>query len=85
MEVETLPTAKQTIQNGGNKPMLPKVKDSVKDGNCVYVSAKQLFNIIQERKENILIIDCRSEKDYKESKLRYEPCVNVPEEIIREG
>lgn len=50
-----------------------------------FISAKELFCIIQSERNNALVIDCRPEKDFQESKLKYAHCVNVPEEIIRNG
>lgn len=50
-----------------------------------FVSVKELYGIIKDETNNVLVIDCRPENDFAESKLQYAHCVNVPEEIIRPG
>lgn len=86
MKNETLPVISN--QNGSNnklKSPLPIVNDSQTVSNNGFVSAKELFWIIQDGRNTVLIIDCRPEMDFRESRLKYVHCVNVPEEIIKNG
>lgn len=84
MEIDSTPRTENGSNNKSKSP-LPKANDSQVLSSHGFISAKQLFNIIQGDRNNVLIIDCRSEKDYNESKLKYLHCVNISEEIIKDG
>ncbi|KAG4072222.1 hypothetical protein HA402_007632 [Bradysia odoriphaga] len=84
---ETLPAINSQQNGSSNKSRSPiSVPDLSQNDSCRgFVSTKELFRIIEDGQNNVLIIDCRPENDFNESKLKYIHCVNVPEEIIRNG
>lgn len=75
---------KRNDSNNKSKSPLPKEIDSQQAYDSEYISAKELYTLIQNG-NNGLIMDCRPQKDYQESRLKYEHCVNVPEDVIAEG
>ncbi|KAJ6634713.1 Ubiquitin carboxyl-terminal hydrolase 8, partial [Pseudolycoriella hygida] len=81
--VETIPPVKEQNESNSNS-LLPTRKSEPVLSN-EFISCQELFTIIRDGRNNVLIIDCRSEEDYNSSKLRYDHCVNVPEEIIQSG
>lgn len=58
-------------------PIISHVKDSI--------DAKELFEMITNSKLSMLIMDCRSEKDFEDSRIRYTFMVNVPESLLVPG
>lgn len=48
------------------------------------IDCKTLFNLIQSN-HKLLIMDCRSEEDYEQSKINYKYMINVPEKILKLG
>lgn len=58
-------------------PIISHVKDSI--------DAKELFEMITNPKLSMLIMDCRSEKDFEDSRIRYTFMVNVPESLLVPG
>lgn len=91
MKVEpSTPATDNNWQNGSknkSKSPLPIAPNELPQNvtSRGFVSAKELFGIIRDGHNNVLVIDCRSENDFSESKLKYDHLVNVPEEIIRNG
>ncbi|XP_052864948.1 ubiquitin carboxyl-terminal hydrolase 8 isoform X2 [Anopheles cruzii] len=49
------------------------------------VSATELHGMMNDNRVSLLIMDCRSEKDFNESHLRYAYLVNVPEHLLVAG
>lgn len=47
------------------------------------IDRQELFNMIQ--RQNILILDCRPQCDFLESRIKYKYCMNVPESICAKG
>lgn len=59
------------------RPIISHVKDTV--------DAKELFEMITNPELSMLIIDCRSEKDFEACRIKYEYVVNVPDSLLLPG
>ncbi|KAL1498103.1 hypothetical protein ABEB36_008957 [Hypothenemus hampei] len=68
-----------TLQNINNEL---KKEDKLFDNE--FISVKELFIAIQD-KVNILIVDIRPDREYSESKIKFENIINIPEDIIGGG
>ena len=51
----------------------------------VSVTAKELFGMLQDPQHSYLIMDCRPEIDYRNSKINTPHIVNIPENLIVPG
>lgn len=49
------------------------------------ITSKDLYDMINNTNLSMLILDCRPRDDYEKSKIRYNFCINIPEEILRPG
>lgn len=68
--------------NGSSEP---EVKDSAKPAEVrETVSSQELYKMM-EGHEKILIMDCRPEEDYAQSKITYQYTINVPAHILKLG
>lgn len=45
------------------------------------ITCKELFDLMNEGKQRMLIMDCRSEEDYENSKINFKFALNVPENL----
>ncbi|XP_053690656.1 ubiquitin carboxyl-terminal hydrolase 8 [Sabethes cyaneus] len=49
------------------------------------IDAKELFDMINDRKLSVLIMDCRSDEDFQKSRIKYDHVVNVPDQLLVAG
>ncbi|XP_035794909.1 ubiquitin carboxyl-terminal hydrolase 8-like isoform X1 [Anopheles albimanus] len=54
-------------------------------GDKQAITAKELHDMMNDPRVSLLIMDCRSAKDFEESHLRYTYLVNVPEHLLVAG
>lgn len=48
-------------------------------------TCEELYKMTQDPKASLLIMDCRPQKDFESSRLHYPHCVNIPQDIIKDG
>ncbi|PSN37265.1 hypothetical protein C0J52_17324 [Blattella germanica] len=51
----------------------------------ISISSKQLYDLLTEKKNNVLILDSRKASCYAKSHLNIGNCINVPEDIVKAG
>lgn len=49
------------------------------------ISCEKLYKLVVDVSISMLIMDCRSEEDFTQSKLVHRDCVNIPERIVKKG
>lgn len=72
---------KFTVENKENfsTNVTPNVSDSK------FIDCLELHKRISEAKEKILLLDCRPKSDFESSKIKFNNCINIPENIIKNG
>ncbi|XP_059622258.1 ubiquitin carboxyl-terminal hydrolase 8 [Phlebotomus argentipes] len=62
----------------------PVPETSMETEKSTSVTSQQLFFMIQGG-EDVLVLDCRPREDFLASRLMYDTCLNIPEEVILPG
>ncbi|XP_049538327.1 ubiquitin carboxyl-terminal hydrolase 8 isoform X1 [Anopheles darlingi] len=86
----------QALRKAGATPSITVVTNSERNqatptvtthfiGNRQAITAKELHDVMNDPRVSLLIMDCRSAKDFEESHLRYSYLVNVPEHLLVAG
>lgn len=79
---QTYPTvvAEPMRMNIDHDPALSFTKTEVRE----VIDCKTLYDLMK-KSQKLLIMDCRSEEDYEQSKMNYKYTMNVPEKILKLG
>lgn len=74
------------------KESVAKIPDAIEEMSCdepvaskPSIQCRELFDLIRDPNEKIIIIDCRGKEEYLASRLEFKNLFNIPAEHIRKG
>lgn len=61
------------------------INENVDAQNSTFIKCPQLHKRISDGKEKILLLDCRSNSDFQQSKIKFDHTINIPGDVIQNG